>query len=265
MFSNQPLSASFIQKDPRFSALVKEAMNELKNPVVRKNRTSERFADTGKTIESSSHQVRTIRSILWKKLLDVFEASELSRIFSFFSMAFVSICLGLSLTYPVEAKGIALNLIGLENYIVPKIFLSIALVFSVPILYKTLRNITEELKFRAELNKMNSLEIPDSSTIEGIPIDELLDHLYTTKTFKRDDIENTFGLPRNRFTKLAKKLDGLGVLTRGENNSRILNEEFTRAELFSLLEGKSSASEIPDHSPTPIFDSRTIPQTSLAT
>lgn len=73
---------------------------------------------------------------------------------------------------------------------------------------------------------------------------ELLDHLFEFESFKRDDIEKKFGIPRNRFTTLAQKLEDLCVLKRGENNSRILNEEFARSDVALLLEGKTSAADL---------------------
>lgn len=261
MNSSQPLSANLIQSDPRFNALVKDAMNKVKQ-----NKDISKMENTSKkSYESSNHQARTMRSILWKKVLDVFERHELSSIFSFFSMGLISVLIGLSLTYPNESKAIFEKILSLENFIIPKLFLSMAAVFSIPSITTFIREFIENIKFKVELNRVNDLTLSDTQTIEGIPIDELLDHLFEVQTFKRNDIEAKFGIPRNKFTRLAKKLDNLNVLSRGENNSRVLNEEFTRKELFSILEGKTSASEIDDSPTLPVFNSQSISQSMLAT
>jgi len=87
-------------------------------------------------------------------------------------------------------------------------------------------------------------DIRTIDSIDGIPRIELLDHLFTIGTFKRDDVESKWGIPRYRVTAISKKLDDLGVLIRGENNSRILNPEFTRADLATLLGDHDSVEDI---------------------
>ncbi len=74
-----------------------------------------------------------------------------------------------------------------------------------------------------------------AGTLEGIPTVELLDHLFQFKSFKRSEVEEKFGLPRNRYTTLAMKLENLGVLIRGENNARVLNEEYSRADIAAIM------------------------------
>ena len=86
--------------------------------------------------------------------------------------------------------------------------------------------------------------IIEGETIEGIPVFELLDHLFTFQSFKRDDIEKRFAIPRNRFTDLANKLEELQVLVRGENNSRVLNPEFSRSDVVLILSGVEQAKDL---------------------
>jgi len=71
--------------------------------------------------------------------------------------------------------------------------------------------------------------------LEGIPTLELIDYLFEHKSFKRDDIEATFGVSRNRFDNLAKKLDEINILIRGANNARVLNPDYTRQEVVAAL------------------------------
>jgi len=81
-------------------------------------------------------------------------------------------------------------------------------------------------------------------SIDGIPRLELLDHLFTVGTFKRDDVENKWKIPRYRVTEISKKLEDLGVLVRGENNARVLNTDFTREDIASMIDGKKSFFDI---------------------
>lgn len=84
-------------------------------------------------------------------------------------------------------------------------------------------------------NAQKPQEIENGSTLEGIPVVELLDHLFEKESFKREEVENKFGIPRNRYTTLAIKLENIGVLIRGENNARVLNTEYSRADVAAIL------------------------------
>lgn len=104
--------------------------------------------------------------------------------------------------------------------------------------------------------------------IEGVPTAELIDHLFEHNSFKRQEIEAKFGVPRNRYHKLAERMESVGILIRGENNSRILNKDLSRAQVAEHLIGKVSADQIDSfrvvHSPTPerIFTTRPVSQTA---
>ena len=52
-------------------------------------------------------------------------------------------------------------------------------------------------------------EIRTIDSIDGIPRLELLDHLFTVGSFKRDDVEKKWGIPRYRVTEISKKLEDL--------------------------------------------------------
>ncbi len=87
-------------------------------------------------------------------------------------------------------------------------------------------------------------KIENGHTLEGIPTVELLDHLFQFESFKREDIEKKFWIPRNRYTTLAIKLENIGVLIRGENNARVLSTEYSRADVAAILEQAESAKEL---------------------
>lgn len=69
----------------------------------------------------------------------------------------------------------------------------------------------------------------------GIPCIELVDYLFENDTFSRSDVEKTFGISRSTFEEIAKKLDEVSVFTRGPNNARVLNTDFSRADIYSIL------------------------------
>lgn len=77
--------------------------------------------------------------------------------------------------------------------------------------------------------------------VEGIPVDEFVDHIFEHKSFKRDDAETVFAMPRNRYQSLANRLDELGIFVRGANNARELNPNLSRKEVVALITGEASS------------------------
>ncbi|WP_146118976.1 hypothetical protein [Blastopirellula marina] len=118
-----------------------------------------------------------------------------------------------------------------HNYAIPTVLWIFGLVFSAPRIFRL-------------LSAFFTTEEQEVESIEGIPTSELLDHLFTFGTFKRDDIEDKFKIPRYRYTALAKKLKELDVLTSGENNATVLNPDCSREHVASILEGKTTAAEL---------------------
>lgn len=181
----------------------------------------------------ANEQRRTVRRIIWGKCLDALEDATLRGILANSALTVGAVGLSAALIFPHEAAEIAKTVIQWQNYAIPKVAGSFAFVFNVQSFVHAFRNMIPEPQ-----------EVPSGDTIEGIPTVELLDHLFEFESFKRDDIEKKFGIPRNRFTDLASKLESLKVLVRGENNARILNPEFSRSDVASILGGAERATEL---------------------
>lgn len=181
---------------------------------------------------------RSITSILVSKILDVLESSTLSQIFSGFLLILASIILTVVLTYTDDSKEAFRAILTWENAIIAKAIVTTLLVF----------NFSRILSYVLQKFESIMAAIPESvrtiDSIDGIPRLELLDHLFTVGTFKRDEVEKKWGIPRYRVTEISKKLEELGVLTRGENNSRVLNTEFTRSDIATLLGDRESVEDI---------------------
>lgn len=192
--------------------------------------TPENIAEAKKTKE------RNVKSILWNKFLDILEDSTFRQIISVILLIKSSLILALVLTYPEKASELLLTAWKFENFLIPKIVWSFILIFNFKRIFEILKNLIPEFP--------EVKEEPKGDTIEWIPVVELLDHLFEFESFKRDDIEKKFGIPRNRFTDLAQKLEELCVLKRGENNSRILNKEFARSDIANILAWKSTAEDL---------------------
>lgn len=116
-----------------------------------------------------------------------------------------------------------------KNSAIPSAAFSTAIVFASPWLFRICID-----TFKSCFAGKDSDE---AETVEGIPTDELLDYLFTVKTFKRDDVEARFKIPRYKYTILSKRLKESGVLTHGINNETVLSSDVTRAFVAGVLTG----------------------------
>jgi len=180
---------------------------------------------------------RTLTSILVSKILDVLESSTLSQIFSGFLLLLASIIVTVVLTYTNDSIEAFRAILAWENAIIMKGVVVTLFIFNFS---KILALILEW--FESLLATHTDIRTIDS--IDGIPRLELMDHLFTVWTFKRDEVESKWAIPRYRVTAMSKKLEDLGVLIRWENNSRILNPEYTRSDLATLLGNHESVDNI---------------------
>lgn len=205
--------------------------------------------------QKQKQKITVIQAIIIKIAQNIHD-STFGEILRFLGGVIIVLALTYLLTFPRHAWATLSTFFQLKNLIVPKFILSVVLVRSFPKIYKFIKS------------KKPRYETVDENQIEGIPTVELIDHLFETQSFKRGDVEYKFNIPRNRYQRLAEKLESNGVLVRGENNSRILNEEVRRQDIVKMLEGAESSCEIQNYikkdknhysfKPTPIFTTKNI-------
>lgn len=184
-------------------------------------------------------ETRTIGSILVSKTLDVLESSTLSQIFSGFLLLLASIILTVVLTYTDDSMSAFQAILRWENAIITKGVVVTLLVFNFSRILAYILSWFEEFSLGGGDDNLRTVD-----SIDGIPRLELLDHLFTVGTFKRDDVEKKWGIPRYRVTEISKKLEDLGVLVRGENNARVANPDFSRADIALMLDGHDTVDSI---------------------
>lgn len=157
----------------------------------------------------------------------------------FVGLSFLAGLISSFLTAPDATQTALYAAMQWKNGLLTAIVWSVALVFYSPKLFKF---IVQQIVGLIEFFSDQTIE--SDETIEGIPVTEMVDHLFEEQSFKRDDVESKFGIPRNRYQRLAEKMEELDILTRGENNSRVLNDDMTRAEVIEHLKGKRVAMEL---------------------
>jgi hypothetical protein len=164
-----------------------------------------------------------------RKLAEAIDGHSLGEILTFVGLSFLA---GI-ITDAAMGGSIILRLLEWRGGTLPTFGTVSLVVFNCGRLSRSVRGVLGTLKVA-----------PAAETIEGIPTVELLDHLFTAKSFKRDDVKLKFSVPQYRVEDLGRKLQDIGVLIVGPNNSKVLNPEFSRQDAASILKGKSSAREL---------------------
>lgn len=189
------------------------------------------------TITEKKH----MRSVVWQKIVAFTEEHSIRSIVKFTALSFVAGLISAALTSPDTADRYFSAVMEWRNYTVPVTLWVVFLTFYGK---KGITWLASSIASVMPSYEEGEIEEDTDCMIEGIPVTKLVDHLVKFKTFKRDDIERKFLIPRYRYTALAKKLKEIGVLTHGQNNMSVLGEEWGRRELTNLFSGKEGADEL---------------------
>lgn len=201
---------------------------------------------------------KTLRSVLWQKVIECVEDLTLGQ----FALRMGLGCVAILYVLCIASPAFATRLASWNNGTVPLSVFVCAVLFSLPKMWA----LFSEQVFNSYLPEQTGVEPVVQDSVEGIPVDELLEHLFTVRTFKRADIEQKFGIPRYKYSALATRLKEIGVLTHGENNATILADGIKREDVMNVLRGKGSAEELekplnivrPLPSSPPIFTKRVV-------
>ena len=148
-----------------------------------------------------------------------------------------SLIITLILVYPQTWMFYFKEFFIFENMLFPKAFVIFYYMFNIQSIHYQLimlKKMTTKKAKQFTMNKRCKQEKKED-IIFWIPIVEIVKHLFEQKHFKRTDIESKFLIPRNQYQKLATKLEEINILKRGENNSRILNEDYTQEQIAKAL------------------------------
>lgn len=175
---------------------------------------------------------RTIWNIYKDKCYNYLENETFAETIYKIFLIIWSIIITLILTYPEIWVEYFKKLFMFENMIIPKWFVIFYIMLHIEEIKNRINSIKKiKIKNTKIQNTNNKIDTDNENQIFWIPILEIIKHLFEEKHFKRTDIESKFLLPRNQYTKLAKKLEEIWILKRWENNSRILNEDYTEKQI----------------------------------
>lgn len=200
----------------------------------------------------------TIRGALHGKLASYVEKHTMRHIGINVALFFFA---GLLSSFAFDNGALAINLANWKHGAIPNTVFIFLFSFQIPRIARAVRNLYIDAKDASQ-----NVEIEDDEeTVQGIPTDELLDYLFTVKTFKRDDVEARFKIPRHRYTSLAKRLKSAGALVHGINNQTMLNPQWSRARLAGVLTGEGEPVTIVRPLPSPAFTRRMLSEIPMET
>lgn len=180
----------------------------------------------------------TMRSVIWQKMVAAVRDHKAIDLIK--GAIYVSVVL-IMCSAATDGGNFATRLMEWRNGAVPTITMILVSSFYAPRAFKSLVGIVQDAYESAQPEE----EWGDEQTIEGMNTEQVIDHLITRSTFKREEVEARFGVPRYRYSALVKKLKEIGVLVTGENNMSVLNsEEWNRDSLRRLFAGKETAAEL---------------------
>ena len=89
--------------------------------------------------------------------------------------------------------------------------------------------IRREIREFSEKNKIDEL------LFFGVSLEKITEYLMIRGTFRREDIEREFGIPRHLYYDMVKVMDEVGIFIRGANNERRVDVRLTKNDIVSLL------------------------------
>lgn len=209
-------------------------------------------------MENKTPNKPTMRGVIWTKMIEAAEERTLGEIGGFFFKPVAVAALSAGMLTQGKAFDAAMEWRG---FTLPTIFTAIVFVYGLPPLFRMVMDTAGDVRERVKASVPNE-------RMEGVATDALIDHIFTTKGFRRAEIEQKFRIPRHRVTLLSDRLEELGILIRGENNARVLGS-VSRDQVRRMLEGKTVAEELeqevnivrptpPPRVQSPIFQKRLV-------
>lgn len=182
----------------------------------------------------------TILGAFKKKFANYLYETPLKQIFYRFLYLCFGVGIGVAIVFPSAMVAFLENGFAFKNYVLPKLALWC-------VLFAYWRHLlSAPRKTRVLFNRMKR-KLTKEKTIDGIPAMELADYLIRNKSFKREGLNGareTFGLSMKKYNRIAQNLEKTGVLVRGDNNSRVLDETWTRQTLVDFLKYSRDSREL---------------------
>lgn len=167
-------------------------------------------------------------SVLWQKVVAYVERKKTVYLFRKAMELIAGLTIGFIIIKPYAVLNFILSIIQYQNFALPKLSLGIAIIFSRKAAFRFFRKIQRK-----------ELGLDQEKLIEGIPVAELADYLIRNGNLRREGINGvraTFGIANmEKFNRLASNLERRKILTRGDNNMRVLSGRWSRQALIDFM------------------------------
>lgn len=174
-------------------------------------------------------------NILYRKFLDVLDSRTFLEILIFISRVLLAFVLFFFLVDVHTFFNLVAMGLKWQDFMIVKIIFSLFVVFGAKLWYSLITYIMHSFtEYLAETFFIRT-DDPKLSLFHWIPTAELIDYMFECETFSRKDIEDHFGISRTTFDTMVKKMDSVWLFTRGPNNSRVLNRDFSRSDIYTML------------------------------
>lgn len=167
---------------------------------------------------------RTISGILFSQYLDHIEKRGIMPTIKMILIVIIWLLIVLCWVYPEASSEIIKAAMRMKNYIIPKMIVVFASIFSAPALFFYSRQYIHQL----------SRQTPHNS-IWGVPLVEVVGYLFDNWNFPRDQVCDLFAISRSEHAEIVEVLDAQNILVRGQNNSRVLNPLMPRETVVNIL------------------------------
>ena len=171
-----------------------------------------------------SHPRISLRRVLWIKLIRWIDKTSLQTIWKTIARLSCVLLIALGVLAPQFTLGFLTASAKWNGYKIPLFLGLLALTLNAKRLWLFSKRTT--IKRRGS----------NQHTYHGIPVGEFASWLLEAKAFKRDDAMRKWGLSQGAYHRIAQELDQ-HVLTRGENNARVLRD-ITMEQLVLQLRDK---------------------------
>lgn len=189
----------------------------------------------------------TLGGVLAEKVIGHIKNNNIKTLSLQAAELFFGAFLGSLLVAPNQIMAGVENLLKTQDFALPK-FVGFAILFwGRKFIFRTIKGLIRAFQRIGRRIETQKAIQNDEPLLDGIPVPELVDYLLRNKKFKREGVNGvrqTFGLNMERFNRLAKNLEEVKVLIRGENNGRELDGAWSRQALIDHLSGERKSSEL---------------------
>jgi len=181
-------------------------------------------------------------SIFYSKFLRYLDESSFFSLFTTFAKLASWLLISIIFINMPESQEKLAMAFNYGNFAIIKILTSFLLVFHFKMIIILIKRIWKSLL--DELSGKIRQFTPHGDIYHGIPVVELVDYLFSGNPLGRTQFCDHFGVSRSTYDEIFSGLDSIQVFSRGASNARVLNPDYSRSDIASIISRASSSGVI---------------------